>query len=144
MDCKKPVFFWVSKIMANGLAKVMFENLSVGKSNGKMFTKLYRTKLSNLVFWKVPKPLSKYTLSKRLIKHCQHKCQKDYCRNDCLKGMSKLPFNTNVSEFMSPHCRKNNQKHNILQAWASRPFSTVQKNIQQHPRSTATLDSHDL
>jgi hypothetical protein len=34
--------------------------------------------------------------------------------------------------------------HNILQAWASRPFSTVQKSIQQHPRSAATLDSHDL
>jgi hypothetical protein len=34
--------------------------------------------------------------------------------------------------------------HNILQAWASRPFLTVQKNIQQHPRSTATFDFHDL
>jgi hypothetical protein len=34
--------------------------------------------------------------------------------------------------------------HNILQARASRPFSTVQKSIQQHPRSAATLDSHDL
>jgi hypothetical protein len=31
--------------------------------------------------------------------------------------------------------------HNILQARASRPFSTVQKSIQQHPRSTARLDS---
>jgi hypothetical protein len=36
------------------------------------------------------------------------------------------------------------EQHNILQAWASRPFSTVQKSIQQHPRSTATLDPHDL
>lgn len=27
---------------------------------------------------------------------------------------------------------------------ASRPFSTVQKSIQQHTRSAATLDSHDL
>jgi hypothetical protein len=34
--------------------------------------------------------------------------------------------------------------HNILQARASRPFSTVQKNIQQHPRSAVTLDSHNL
>jgi hypothetical protein len=34
--------------------------------------------------------------------------------------------------------------HNILQAQASRPFSTMQNSIQQHPRSTATLDSHDL
>jgi hypothetical protein len=34
--------------------------------------------------------------------------------------------------------------HNILQAQASRPFSTMQNTIQQHPRSTATLDSHDL
>jgi hypothetical protein len=34
--------------------------------------------------------------------------------------------------------------HNILQARASRPFSTMQNNIQQHPRSTAMLDSHDL
>jgi hypothetical protein len=54
----------------------------------------------------VPKPLSKYTLLKRLIKHHQHKCQKEYGQNDCLKGMSKLPFNINVSELMSPHCRK--------------------------------------
>jgi hypothetical protein len=34
--------------------------------------------------------------------------------------------------------------HNILQVRASRPFSIVQKSIQQHPRSAATLDSHDL
>jgi hypothetical protein len=34
--------------------------------------------------------------------------------------------------------------HNILQVRASRPFSTVQKSIQQHPRSVAMLDSHDL
>jgi hypothetical protein len=34
--------------------------------------------------------------------------------------------------------------HNILQAQASRPFSTMQKSIQQHPRSAATLDSHTL
>jgi hypothetical protein len=34
--------------------------------------------------------------------------------------------------------------HNILLAQARRPFLTVQKSIQQHPRSAATLDSHDL
>jgi type IV secretory pathway TraG/TraD family ATPase VirD4 len=34
--------------------------------------------------------------------------------------------------------------HNILQVWASRPFSTIEKSIQQHQRSYATLDSYHL
>ena len=37
-----------------------------------------------------------------------------------------------------------NKNHNILQEHATKPFLTVQKIIQQHPRSIATLDSHDL
>jgi hypothetical protein len=54
------------------------------------------------------------------------------------KNVSKAPSLT--PWHIATTCLKG---HNILQERASKPFSTMQKSIQQHPRSAATLDSHD-